>query len=64
MELSNGMIFQSGVEVGRKQLMNHIQHQHKTGKPVEINGELYWLKNSREHLLDVMDDINKSAQQI
>ena len=58
MELTNKMIFQLGVEAGRKQLMDHIQRQHKIGKPVEINGELYWLKDSREHLIDVMDSLD------
>ena len=58
MELTNKMIFQLGVEAGRKQLMDHIQRQHKIGKPVEINGELYWLKDSRERLIDVMDSLD------
>lgn len=59
MRVNIDKIFQSGVEAGRKQLMNHIQHQHKIGKPVEINGELYWLKNSREHLLEIIESMEK-----
>lgn len=71
MELNQEAIFLLGVETGRKQLMDHIIHQHSIGKPVEINGELYWLKDSREHLFDVMDSleerngrtINRTGQQ-
>lgn len=49
--------FDNGVETGRQQLSDHIQHQFELGKPVEINGELYWLKDARQNLLDIMDDI-------
>ena len=59
MELNNGVFFLLGVEAGRKQMMDHIQHQHSIGKPVEINGELYWLKDSREHLIDIMDSLEE-----
>ena len=64
MELNNEMIFQLGVEAGRKQLMDHIQHQHSIGKPVEINGDLYWLKDSREHLIDVMDSLDSESEKM
>lgn len=47
----------SDFENGRKQLADHIQHQFKIGKPVEINGELYWLTDSKKHLENIMDDI-------
>lgn len=57
MDLTNNEIFRLGVEAGRKQLMDHIQHQLAIGKPVEINGELYWLKDARQNLMDIMDDI-------
>lgn len=59
MELNQEALFLLGVETGRKQLMDHIQCQHTTGKPVDINGELYWLKNSKEHLFEVMDSLEK-----
>ncbi len=56
-DLTNNEIFKLGMEAGRKQLADHIQHQCSIGKPVEINGELYWLTDSRHHLIDVMDGI-------
>jgi len=57
MDLTENEIFRLGMEAGRKQLADHIQHQFELGKPVEINGELYWLKDARENLMDIMDDI-------
>ena len=60
MELNVNKIFQSGMETGCKKLMDHIQHQHKIGKPVEINGELYWMKDSKEHLIDVMCNLDNA----
>ncbi len=63
MDLTNNMIFKLGVEAGRKQVMEHIQHQCSIGKPIEANGELYWLKDSKQHLLDVMDSIDDEWNQ-
>ena len=59
MDLINNEIFKLGMEVGRKQVMDHIQHQCSIGKPIEANGELYWLTDSRQHLIDIMDSIDK-----
>lgn len=60
MDLSNDMIYQLGVEAGRKQVMDHIQRQCSKNKPIEANGELYWLTDSRQHLRDIMDDIDNA----
>ncbi len=60
MDMTNNEIFRLGMEEGRKQLADHIQHQFEIGKPVEINGELYWLKDVRENLMDIMDDIESA----
>lgn len=60
MDLTNNEIFRLGMEAGRKQLMNHIESQFELGKPVEINGELYWLKDARQNLMDIMDDIEST----
>lgn len=60
MDLTNNEIFRLGMELGRKQLMDHIQHQFEIGKPVEINGELYWLKDAKQNLQDIMDDIESA----
>lgn len=62
MDLINNEIFRLGVEIGRKQMMDHIQHQCSIGKPIEANGELYWLTDSRQHLVDIMDSIDKEAE--
>ena len=50
------------MEVGKKQLADHIVHQFEIGKPVEIkiNGELYWLKDAKQNLMDIMDDIESA----
>lgn len=63
MDLTNNEIFRLGVEIGRKQVMDHIQHQCSIGKPIEANGELYWLTDSRQHLIEIMDSIDKEAEQ-
>lgn len=60
MNLENNEIFRAGMEAGRQQLADHIQHQFEIGKPVEINGELYWLKDARQNLFDIMDDIESA----
>ena len=57
MDMTNNEIFKLGVEAGRQQLSDHIQYQFEIGKPVEINGELYWLKDAKQNLTDIMDDI-------
>lgn len=60
-DMTNNEIFRLGVEIGRKQVMDHIQHQCSIGKPIEANGELYWLTDSRQHLIEIMDRIDKEA---
>ena len=60
MDLSSNMLYQLGVEAGRKQMMDHIQHQCSIGKPVECNGELYFFKTAQQNLMDIMDDIDNA----
>ncbi len=60
MDMTNNEIFRLGMVVGRKQLADHIVHQFEIGKPVEINGELYWLKDAKQNLQDIMDDIKST----
>lgn len=57
MDMTNNEIFRLGMEAGQQQLSDHIRHQFEIGKPVEINGELYWLKDAKQNLTDIMDDI-------
>lgn len=59
-DLTNNEIFRLGMVAGRQQLADHIQHQFEIGKPVEINGELYWLKDAKQNLIDIMDDIEST----
>lgn len=60
MDLTNEAIFRLGMEAGQQQLADHIQHQFEIGKPVEINGDLYWLKDIKQNLIDIMDDIESA----
>ena len=60
MDMTNNEIFGLGMEVGRKQLADHIQHQFEIGKPAEINGKLYWMKDAKQNLMDIMDDIESA----
>lgn len=60
MDLTNNEIFRLGMVAGRQQLADHIQHQFEIGKPIEINGELYWLKDAKQNLIDIMDDIEST----
>lgn len=57
MDMTAEEIFRFVMEIGRKQLADHIQHQFEIGKPVEIDGELYWLKDAKQNLQDIVDDI-------
>lgn len=56
-ELTKEEIFKLGMEAGQEQLMNHIRHQYEMGKPVEIQGKLFWLKDANQNLQDIMDDL-------
>ncbi len=56
-DLMRNEIFKLGVVAGVKQLSAHIQHQYELGKPIEIAENLYWLKDAKQNLMDVMDDI-------
>lgn len=60
MDMAAETIFRLGMEAGRRQVMDHIVHQFEIGKPVEINGELYWLKDAKQHLMEVMDSIEST----
>lgn len=50
--------FECGRKAGIQEMKDHIQHQFDIDKPVEANGELYWLKDSRQNLMDIMDDMD------
>lgn len=60
LDLTNNEIFKLGMAAGQQMLADHIQHQFEIGKPIEINGELYWLKDAKQNLIDIMDDIQSA----
>lgn len=47
-----------GLQAGIKQMMDKIQRHCKLGKPVLANGELYFFKNCKQNLIDIMEDID------
>lgn len=47
-----------GLQAGIKQMMDKIQRNCELGKPVLANGELYFFKNCKQNLIDIMDDID------
>lgn len=57
MEYENNEIYKAGMAAGRKELMDHIICQYERGKPILINGRLFWLRDERQNLMDIMDDI-------
>lgn len=60
MGMRNNDIFRLGMEAGRQQLADHIVHQFEIGKPCEILGNLYWLKDAKQNLQDIMDDVESA----
>lgn len=46
-----------GVQAGVKQMMDKIEKHCEMGKPVLANDNLYWLKDAKQNLIDIMDDI-------
>ena len=54
--------FEYGRKAGIQEMKDHIQNQFEIGKPVEANGELYWLKDSRQNLMDIMDDMDSAYE--
>lgn len=52
-------VFNLGVKTGIKLMENKIQMQCGLGKPISANGELYFLKDSKQHLKEVMDSFGK-----
>lgn len=60
MDMTSNEIFRLGMTAGRKQLSEHIINQFELGKPCEILGQLYWLKDARQNLMDIIDDIQST----
>ena len=51
-------VYNEGVQAGIKQMENKIQKHCELGKPVMANGELYFFQDSRQHLRDIMDNLD------
>ena len=52
-------VFTLGVAAGIQQMQNKIREHCKNGKPLLIGDDLYFIKDSGQHLLEVMDSIDK-----
>ena len=57
-QYDNDSLYKLGVEAGIKQMMDKIQKHCELGRPVLANGELYFFKDCRQNLIDIMDDID------
>ena len=55
-------IFNLGVQAGIKMLENKIERQCERGKPILANDNLYWLKDARQNLIDIMDDLEADSE--
>ena len=54
-------IFNLGVQAGIKMMENKIERQFELGKPILANDNLYWLKDAKQNLIDIMDDLEADA---
>lgn len=54
--------FNDGVQAGIKMMENKIERQCERGKPILANGNLYWLKDARQNLIDIMDDLEADSE--
>lgn len=52
-------IYNLGVQAGIKMMENKIERQCEREKPVLANGELYFFKDARQNLIDIMDDLDE-----
>ena len=54
--------YKLGVQAGIKMMENKIERQCELGKPILANGNLYWLKDARQNLLDIMDNLEADSE--
>ena len=55
-------IFNLGVQAGIKMMENKIERQCELGKPILANDNLYWLKDAKQNLIDIMDDLEADSK--
>lgn len=53
--------YKLGVQAGIKMMENKIERQCELGKPILANDNLYWLKDAKQNLIDIMDDLEADA---
>ena len=49
--------YKLGMQAGIKMMENKIERQCELGKPILANDNLYWLKDAKQNLIDIMDDL-------
>ena len=49
--------YKLGVQAGIKMMENKIERQCELGRPILANDNLYWLKDAKQNLIDIMDDL-------
>ena len=54
--------YKLGVQAGIKMMENKIERQCELGKPILANGNLYWLKDARQNLIDIMDNLEADSE--
>ena len=53
--------YKLGMQAGSKMMENKIERQCELGKPILANDNLYWLKDAKQNLIDIMDDLEADA---
>ena len=53
--------YKLGVQAGIKMMENKIERQCELGKPILANDNLYWLKDAKQNLINIMDDLEADA---
>ena len=54
--------YKLGVQAGIKMMEEKIEHQCERGKPILANGNLYWMKDAKQNLIDIMDDLETDSE--
>lgn len=54
--------YKLGVRAGIKMMENKIERQCELGKPILANDNLYWLKDAKQNLIDIMDDLEADSK--
>ena len=49
--------YKLGIRMGIKMIEDKIERQCELGKPILANDNLYWLKDAKQNLIDIMDDL-------